>query len=438
VYGPISYREIEERLTRAASPGIRPGLARVARLAAGMGHPERRFPSVQIVGTNGKGSTAATLDAILRAEGLRVGRYTSPHLVSPSERLSLDGAPLSVGSWSEGLERVLSAVEADPILRTDPPTFFELFTMLALDRFASERCDLAVVEAGMGGRYDATTILGDVAAVGITPIGLDHMEYLGKTVEAVGEEKFAVIRPGRPAVFAGSPRPLVHRFLERCALLGAIPEVRPDHWRIEDVRVSLEGTDFTLAGPGFGPRRLHTPLIGPHQAENAALAAALAAALTPRFGPVSEEAVEAGIRGTLWPGRLQILRRDPLILLDGAHNAHGIAALAAALRSLGRAAERPALVFAAMRDKDIEGALSLLRPLGGTLFPSEVPGNPRSTSAEELRRIAFRAGWDVPRAYPDPIDAVRAAQGTGRPLVACGSLYFVGAILAREKEILNR
>ncbi len=423
------------RLERAASPGIRPGLARIARLAACLGHPERAFPSVQIVGTNGKGSTAATLDSIARASGLLTGRYTSPHLVSPGERTTVGGEPLSPDDWEEGAERLFSALRDEPRLKGSPPTLFELLTLLAFERFARLGVDLAVVEAGMGGRFDATSLLGEVLAVGITPIGLDHQEYLGDTLEAIGQEKFAVVRPGRPALFAGEPEGLIPLFRERCRRIGArdsVPE--REGWTLEGVSPSLEGTSFSLEGPEFPRALLRTPLIGPHQARNAAFAVALAWTLRERFPRIDPVAVAKGVARTEWPGRLQVLRSSPLLLLDGAHNAHGIAALVRAVEAL-RPPSPVVLVFAGMRDKDLEGELGQLRVLGDDLILSEVPGNPRSASASDLARRARAVGWPNVRAVPDPIEAIRWAFQSGQTTIACGSLYFVGAILARREEI---
>jgi len=429
------YREVERRLERAASPGIRPGLARIARLAARLGHPERAFPAVQIVGTNGKGSTAATLDSIARASGLRTGRYTSPHLVSPGERMTVGGEPVSPGDWEEGAERLLSALEEEPRLKGSPPTLFEFLTLLAFERFARLGVELAIVEAGMGGRFDATTLLGDVLAAGITPIGLDHQEYLGDTLEAIGQEKFAVVRPGRPALFAGEPEGLIPSFRERCRRIGARDSVPGgEGWALEGGAPSLGGTSFSLEGPGFPRTLLRTPLIGPHQARNAAFAVALAWTLREHFPRIDRASVAEGVARTEWPGRLQVLRFSPLLLLDGAHNAHGVAALVRAVEMLCPPPPL-VLVFAGMRDKDLEGELGQLRSLGDELILSEVPGNPRSASASDLACRARTIGWSHVRAIPDPIEAIRRASEFGRTTIACGSLYFVGSILARREEI---
>lgn len=240
------FTEVENTLQTMASPGIRPGLARLARLMQKTGMPQGQFPAAHIVGTNGKGSTAAGLYSILRKAGYNAALYTSPHLVNFGERLEINGAAASPADWLEAADKIQRVISEDEFLSSDLPTYFELVTAAAIIILAKKKPDIAVFEAGMGGRLDASNILQDVALSIIVPIGMDHTEYLGTTLPRIAAEKFAVLRRGVPALFAGGTAELNEQFHEAAAVHGAKPHIFSEDFAIAAADFSLSGTTFTL------------------------------------------------------------------------------------------------------------------------------------------------------------------------------------------------
>lgn len=436
---PRSFEELENVFSSLASAGIRPGLDRISRLMEKLGNPEKDFPAVHIVGTNGKGSTAAFSDAILREAGYRTALYTSPHLESPDERLLIDGSPLSLGEWTMAAESMAKVLEGDAILRSDPPTFFELVTAAAFLLCSRNRVEIAVVEAGLGGRLDATNLLGNVVLTLVTSLSMDHMDFLGETLEKIAEEKFAVMREGVPAFFSGSPSGLVHFFRERARAAGALHHVLSEEVRTADISVTKEGTAFSFF---CGDERLalRTALHGSFQVENCSLAAAGMLCLSWQFPRITEEAVLQGAEKARWPGRFEILRADPPLVLDGGHNPGGIMRLVESLQAV-YGEKKTTVVFACMKDKDFSTSLSLLLNGAGRLICTSVPGNPRSADPFVLAEAARRSGWheDAVEVFPDPLDALEASERIGQGTVCCGSLYFIGwmrtLILSRREEL---
>lgn len=436
---PRSFEELENVFSSLASAGIRPGLDRISRLMEKLGNPEKDFPAVHIVGTNGKGSTAAITDSILRESGYRTALYTSPHLESPDERLLIDGSPLSLGEWTMAADDIEKALEADVILRADPPTFFELVTAAAFLLCSRNRVEIAVVEAGLGGRLDATNLLSSVVLTFVTSISMDHMDFLGDTIEKIAGEKFAVMREGVPAFFSGRPSGLVPLFRKKARDSGAFPHVLPEEIRVENVSVSEEGTAFSLLCGGER-YQIRTPLHGSFQVENCSLAVAGMLGISGRFHRISEEALLRGTEKARWPGRFEILRADPPLVLDGGHNPDGIMRLVESLRAI-YGEKKPTVVFACMKDKDFPAGLSLLLNGAGRLICTSVPDNPRSADPYVLAQAAKNAGWkeDAVEVVPDPLDALKASERTRQGTVCCGSLYFIGwmrtLIFSRREEL---
>jgi dihydrofolate synthase/folylpolyglutamate synthase len=436
---PRSFEELENVFSSLASAGIRPGLDRISRLMEKLGNPEKDFPAVHIVGTNGKGSTAAITDSILRESGYRTALYTSPHLESPDERLLIDGSPLSLEEWTMAADDIEKSLEEDVILRSDPPTFFELVTAAAFLLCSRNRVEIAVVEAGLGGRLDATNLLSSVVLTLVTSISMDHMDFLGDTIEKIAGEKFAVMREGVPAFFSGRPSGLVPLFRKKARDSGAFPHVVPEEIRVEDISVTEEGTAFSLL---CGGERypIRTPLHGSFQVENCSLAVAGMLGISGRFRRISEEALLRGAEKARWPGRFEILRADPPLVLDGGHNPDGIMRLVESLRAI-YGGKKPTVVFACMKDKDFPAGLSLLLNGAGRLICTSVPGNPRSADPFVLAESATRVGWkaDSVEVFPDPLDALKASERKGHGTVCCGSLYFIGfmraMIFSRRKEL---
>ena len=392
-------------LQRLQPLAMRFGLERMERALAALGHPERRYPVLHVAGTNGKGSTCAMAAAALRAAGHRVGLYTSPHLVRFHERIVVDGAPIADGALAARVEEVRRACPWHEEGREDERlTYFEFATLLGLLEFAIERVDVAVVEVGLGGRWDATNAVAP-AVTAVARIGLDHTQLLGDTVELVAREKAGIFKPGVPAVVhADQPG-------------GALEVLREEAVR--------RGAPFTVAPAAWdGP----IGLAGPHQRTNAALAAAALRALDARGVRAPEDAIAEGIARARWPGRLEEVGG---VLLDGAHNPQGAAALADGLRALhpGRPVE---LVFGVLADKDHAGMLTALAPAVRRVHVL-APNSPRARPAADVEALARSLGVaaDV---HPDLADALacarRAATDAGLVCVA-GSLYLVGE--ARER-----
>lgn len=379
---------------------MRFGLERMERALDALGHPERRAPVLHVGGTNGKGSACAMAAAALGEAGLSVGLYTSPHLVRFNERIAVDGVPVGDAALAAAVEEVRRACpwhEAGG--EGDRLTYFEFATLAGLVHFARSRVDVAVVEVGLGGRFDATTAIRP-AVTAIARIGLDHTQLLGDTVEQIAFEKAGIFKAGVPAVVHAHQPP------------GALETLRAEAAR--------RGAPFSVAPASWdGPIALR----GPHQRGNAALAAAALRALAAAGVPVGEEAVARGIARARWPGRLEEVGG---VLLDGAHNPDGAAALAAALPVLhpGRPVE---LVFGVLSDKDHAGMLRALAPAARRLH-LVAPATPRARAPAELAADVRAAGGtaDVHADLAGAIACARRAAADGALVCVAGSLYLVG------------
>ena len=431
------FTEIENKLQYLASPGIRPGLARLSHLLLLLGNPERKFKAVHVVGTNGKGSTAATLSSILKESGYKTALYTSPHLISFGERLNIDGAEALPELWKKTIEIIEKELASSDSLRSDPPTYFELITAAAFMIIAGEDVDIAVVEAGLGGRLDATNILSDVVLTLITPIGIDHSEYLGNSLASVAKEKFAVMRPGIPAIFSGGEEDIESIFFDTAFKKGTPAQVLRRLCSYGTVQVSFKGTDFYVESECLCAD-YHTPLIGTHQTENAALALAGACALKSssniRFENITFPALYNGVVSVKWPGRFEIIKKDrPLLIVDGAHNPHALKRLSENTGIIyGKKIFN--LVVAMMKDKDISESLDIIKKMGTTLYCTQVPGMDRSLPSSDLLAMAENKNIVCAGKWEDPILAVKESLDSDRDTICCGSLFLSGYIKERFGE----
>ena len=431
------FSEIENKLQYLASPGIRPGLARLSHLLLLLGNPERKFKAVHVVGTNGKGSTAATLSSILKESGYKTALYTSPHLISFGERLNIDGAEALPELWKKTIEIIEKELVSSDNLRSDPPTYFELITAAAFMIIAEEDVDIAVVEAGLGGRLDATNILSDVVLTLITPIGIDHSEYLGNSLASVAKEKFAVMRPGIPAIFSGGEEDIESIFFDTAFKQGSPAQVLRRLCSYGTVQVSFKGTDFYVESECLCAD-YHTPLIGTHQTENAALALAGACALKSsskiRFENITFPALYNGVVSVKWPGRFEIIKKDrPLLIVDGAHNPHALKRLSENTGIIyGKKTFN--LVVAMMKDKDISESLDIIKKMGTTLYCTQVPGMDRSLPSSDLLAMAENKNIVCAGKWEDPILAVKESLDSDRDTICCGSLFLSGYIKERFGE----
>jgi dihydrofolate synthase/folylpolyglutamate synthase len=418
----------------AHTPSNKFDLAHMRVLLGSMNHPERTFPSVLIAGTNGKGSTAATLASILRASGLKTGLYTSPHLVRINERIRINGEEISDDDFAHIHGEVDRVAERLVDRRELPwhPSFFEMMTAIAFSLFASERVQVSVLEVGMGGRLDATNVVEPLVSV-IADISLDHQKFLGNTVGEIAREKVGIIRPGGVVVTLPQ-QPEANDVVGNTILdlgargVSAVQYVPP---------VSPGNTEYLIRYPlqVMGKQILvETPLVGRHQLRNVALAVATAEELAKQgLSGITPESIERGIRETRWPGRFQVVPPQdgwPEIVLDVAHNPAGAWALRSALSE--RYDNRPLIfVFGAMRDKAISEIAEILFPLAERVIATR-PENPRSAAPEEIQQAGSRTGAEIETAAEASaaLQRARDAAGPESVLVVTGSIYLVGEAMS--------
>lgn len=388
-----------------------------------MGNPQDSFRSVHIVGTNGKGSTGAFISSVLRASGYRTGFYSSPHLESPGERLLVDGEALPACEWVDAVSMAASHIMPGE----DLPSYFELITAGAFELARRSGIEAGVIEAGLGGKLDATNTMSNTACTVIASVSVDHTEYLGSTLEGIAGEKFAVVRENVPALFSGTDESLVPMFLETCREKGALPFVVSKQTRTENVHVTAEGNTFDFFAPDLELEGVRTGLIGGYQVKNAALALSAISFMREAFPKISEASIREGMLNARWPGRLEVVSKNPLVILDGGHNLDGVRNLCASIRELWPD-RKFAVVYAAMRDKDYHGCLELMsETLRPALYVTRVPGMARSATPDELLGAAGKFSWEnEPEGFASPDEAISRAVSENDSVIVCGSLYMIG------------
>ena len=419
------------RLFRLETFGIKLGLENITLLCEALGHPERSFTTLHVAGTNGKGSVTAIVHAALVASGLRAARYTSPHLLDITERFVVGESAVDVDEFEAVVHEVLDA--ADHLRSTGVlsvlPTFFEATTAIGFELFRRAGVEIAVVEVGLGGRFDATNVITPIAGA-ITTIGFDHQEHLGRTLGAIAFEKAGIIKPDMPVVVGALGEEAMEVVARAAAERGAtLIDARGD------LRVDVEMDDgrarvrIETARASYGPVML--ALRGEHQVGNALVAVGLLEAAMTRGVRVGTRAIEQGLASAVWPARLELLSLGSRrVLLDAAHNAEGAAALAAYLRRWHP--ERPALVIGIMRDKDVEQILTTLLPVVSRVTSTAAPTR-RALPAEELAAcattIAARVSPGLPvSCEPDPIRAVEMSLERSELVCVAGSIVLVGEV----------
>ena len=420
-----NFDSLEKLLYAHSDNRIIPGLERISQLLSLMNNPQNSFKSVHIVGTNGKGSTGSFISSILSASGYKTGFYSSPHLVSPGERLLVDGQELSAEKWLEAVNAAVNVAVNSEIL----PSYFELLTAGAFELARHEGIEAGVIEAGLGGKLDATNTMNNTVCTVIASVSIDHTEYLGPTLEGIAGEKFAVVRENVPAVFSGVDESLTEMFTEICREKKALPFIVSKQARVDNVNVTAEGNTFDFYANGLELRNLRTELIGGYQVRNAALALSAISFMRESFPKITEDSIRAGMLKAKWPGRLEIVSKNPLIVLDGGHNYDGVMKLCASVKELWPD-KKICVVYAAMRDKNYEGCIELLnRSLNPSLYVTTVPGMARAAKPDELMRAAEKFSWENLCAFDEPSDAVKESVKRGSDLtLVCGSLYMIGYI----------
>jgi len=429
-----SYSEAIQALFARTTGTIRPGLERTEALLAKLGSPHRKLSAIHVAGTNGKGSVVATCEALLRARGLVVGRYTSPHLVDFRERITVNGQPIFEEEVLEFLERWI------PTAEEMGATFFEVTTALAFDWLAKREVDLAVIETGLGGRLDSTNVLTPRVAT-VTSIGLDHMDLLGDTLEAIAREKAGIFKAGIPAVI-GEPAPAIRELLAKCAKeAGAMPVVvLDDAFALSRRDVSAPGTSSALprrnvSAPGTSSallggtdgQHMTTPLLGEHQARNTATAIATLAAIGNEYLPPPGE-ISKALAGVFLPGRFE---RRGKIIFDVAHNPDGARTVAETIRAINPPSPRTALV-AVLADKDWRGIIRELAPSVDRFMFTNAPSAPAERRWDPAEAHTFAKAQGIEADLEPDMDAALAlGQERSETLLITGSFHTVGDAMSR-------
>ena len=414
----MTYQEALTYIHSVCWKGSVPGLSRTRELLGRIGNPQNKLKFVHIAGTNGKGSTAAMLASVFRSAGYRTGLYTSPFILCFNERMQVDGEMISDEELAEITEFVRPHAEA----MADHPTEFELVTVIAMEYFMRHGCDIVSLEVGLGGELDSTNVISTPEAAVICNIGLDHTEVLGDTLEKIASAKAGIIKGGDVVIYRGS-QSVERVFEDACKKTGARLH------RADFDGICLKRADFSGQVFDLGARKpLELPLLGEHQLKNAAVVVAAVDALTAKGWRISEAQLRRGLKQVCWPGRFELLRREPVFFVDGGHNPQCMAALAKNLEQY-LSGRRLIALTGVMADKDYFDMYRLMEPYFSA-FVTVTPDNPRALPAQELAKMLERFGKPV-SACASVEEGVRTAisMASGSDaVVAFGSLYMVGDI----------
>ncbi len=429
-----TYAEVEDALlSRWPESRLEPSLDRIQALVELLGDPQRAYPTIHLTGTNGKTSTARMVEALVKALGLRVGRFTSPHLESMTERISLDGEPVSEETFVRAFNDVapyLSLVDEE---QAHPVSFFETVVAMAYAAFADAPVDAAVVEVGMGGTWDATNVV-DAAVAVLTPIAVDHAAYLGTTPGQIAREKVGIIKPGATVVSAVQSEDATAVLLERCAEVGATLAREGLELGVTSRVPAVGGQVIGLQGLRGSYEEVFLPLYGAHQAQNAALALAAVEAFVGGQEPLDAEVVAEAFASVTSPGRLEIIRRSPTVLLDAAHNPHGATALVNALEDSFTFSPLVG-VLGVMADKDHEALLAELEPALAHVVCTQNSSDrslPAEELAEEARGIFGHDRVSVAANLADAIDEAAGLAEVGGDLgeaIGSGGVLVTGSVV---------
>lgn len=428
-------------VNRRPEHNISPTKARIERALDYLANPQLSYSSLHIAGTNGKTSTARIADSLLRASGLRVGRFTSPHLVSVRERISIDGEPINAQAFLEAnrdVEAIIALADKEgEELGQGRLSFFEYLTALAFQAFAAAPIEVGVIEVGMGGRWDSTNVLESAVQV-ICPISFDHEQWLGHTLAEIAREKAGIIRPGATVICGYQAPEVLAVIREVCRQKDANLRLLGQDIKISDQKMAVGGQMFTVSTPAATYQDLYLPLFGHHQAENAALAIAAVEALG-AGKPLSEQVLETGLHSASSPGRLEVLAGSPTIIVDAAHNPAGAAALRAGIED-AFGFQKVVGVFSAMADKNVEGILAEMEPLLDAIVTTPMEGE-RAMEGAELGKIASEVfGVEQTFAAPNLLDAIDQAvaitEEGGLPADTVGVVVFGSVVLAGQTRQL--
>ena len=414
----MNYDEAMQYIHAVQWAGHKPGLSRTRTLLAALGDPHRQLKFIHVAGTNGKGSTAAMLAACLQAAGYRVGLYTSPFINRFNERIQVDGEQIPDRALVQLVEQVKPAADA----MADVPTEFEIITALGMLWFAQQRCDIVVLEVGLGGTLDSTNVIDPPECAVITALGMDHVRELGPTLAEIASAKAGIIKPGSPVVsYGGAPE--ADAVIARAAARQNAPLTVVDFAKLNVRGGDLDGVNFDFDGL----ENIRLPLIGSYQPKNAAVAITALRVLRQRGWNIPESAIRQGLEQVSWPGRFELLRHSPAFLLDGSHNAHGMRATVQSLRDRFPG-QKFVFLLSIMADKDVDEMLELLLPLAKQ-FVTVAAHTPRAMPAQTLaEHIRVRGGTAEPAPSIEAGVARAVALGGSGPVCALGTLYFSGEV----------
>ena len=424
----MNYDEAMQYIHAVQWAGHKPGLSRTRTLLAALGDPHRQLKFIHVAGTNGKGSTAAMLAACLQAAGYRVGLYTSPFINRFNERIQVDGEQIPDRALVQLVEQVKPAADA----MADVPTEFEIITALGMLWFAQQRCDIVVLEVGLGGTLDSTNVIDPPECAVITALGMDHVRELGPTLAEIASAKAGIIKPGSPVVsYGGAPE--ADAVIARAAERQNAPLTVVDFAKLNVRGGDLDGVNFDFDGL----ENIRLPLIGSYQPKNAAVAITALRVLRQRGWNIPESAIRQGLEQVSWPGRFELLRHSPAFLLDGSHNAHGMRATVQSLRDRFPG-QKFVFLLSIMADKDVDEMLELLLPLAKR-FVTVAAHTPRAMPAQTLaEHIRVRGGTAEPAPSIEAGVARAVALGGSGPVCALGTLYFSGEVRTAFAQLTGR
>ncbi|MDH3366001.1 MAG: bifunctional folylpolyglutamate synthase/dihydrofolate synthase [Thermoplasmata archaeon] len=423
----MAYEDLVQWMFNLERFGIKLGLGNMTEFMSRIGDPHRDFKSVHVTGTNGKGSVCAFLASMLTDAGMKIGLYTSPHLVDFRERVRVNGTMISEADVVRIGKELRETMESMAMEDSEKQlTFFELTTGLAFRYFSEIEVDLAIVEVGMGGRLDATNLV-NPEAVGITRVGLEHTAYLGKTLRDIAREKAGIIKQGVPVLSCESNRDVLSILQASCDKKAAELRLLGRDFAFENGRSTIDGAEFDYIGK-HSIKKLRIPLLGEHQMENATMAVAIAEELSRKGHDIPEDCVRSGLSKTEWRGRLDFWSRSPLVVLDGSHNPEGVET---SVRVLSEQGLTPlTYVLACMNDKDASGILRALSGTAERMILTQVD-NARSMKAADLLELAKTEFSGRTEAVTHPDEAIRTALSSvgGKGVCIIGSFYLVGAAI---------
>lgn len=417
----MNYEETLSYIGSITWRGSKLGLERIEELLSLLGRPQDELKFIHIAGTNGKGSTAAMLSSVFTEAGYKAGLFTSPYIIDFNERMQINNVPIS----NEELAEIATYVRPFAEMSEDPPTEFELNTAIAIEYFKRNKCSIVILEVGMGGLLDSTNVIESPELAIITAIGLDHIDELGGTVEAIAKAKAGIIKEGCKVLLYEQDKVIEE-------IVKTVSEEK--HAKLYQTEFAeIELVDRSINRQYFHYKHLHNlsiPLIGTYQLKNAAVVLKAIEVLVSGGWKISEEAVYKGLANTKWPGRFEVVSDHPVFIVDGAHNPHGIRATADSLKQHFHE-KKIVFLLGIMADKDIEDMLSVILPLSQE-FITVTPDNPRAMSAVELKEILIKKGAKARAcgSIAEGVDAARKTAGEGGIVCAIGSLYMVGDIKA--------